>query len=115
MQQEQIKEQYELLSLTRVETVNRKILKDLDQEWLLFSESFTVPSRETITLTYDKKVIFTMPQLRHKIAILQDALIQIQFDIKNIYSYIETYQYYNLNINQPPDLQLLLFDIKDQF
>ena len=55
MQYEQLKEQYKLLNLTRVETgENRELLKRLDRELLHLNASFTVLSRETIMLIYDK-------------------------------------------------------------
>ena len=57
MQQgEQIKEQYKLLNLTRVEAAeNRELLKKLDWELLQLNTSFTTTLfRETIMLTYVK-------------------------------------------------------------
>ena len=55
------KEQYELLNLMRIETAkNRKLLTKLDRDSVQLNASFTVISRETIILTYDKNFILTM-------------------------------------------------------
>ena len=53
-----------------------------------------------------------MLQLRGKIAVLQDGLTQIQFDIQNVYSYIETLSTSTINptLINPPGLQYLFFD-----
>ena len=47
---------------------------------------------------------------------LKDGLTQIQFDIQNISFYIDTLPTIRLNLIliNPPDLQHLLYDIKDQ-
>ena len=47
---------------------------------------------------------------------LQDGLIQIQFDIQNTYVYIETLSSSRINLKliNPPNLQYLLYDIRDQ-
>ena len=59
MKEEQIKEQYELLNLTRVEAAkNWKLPRKLDWELLQLNASFSAPSRETIILIYDKKIIW---------------------------------------------------------
>ena len=51
IQQDQIKEQYELLNLTRVEPAEkRKLLKKLDRELLQVNSSFTTLSRQMIIL-----------------------------------------------------------------
>ena len=43
MKQQQIKEQYELLNLIKVETTeNRKLPRQLDRELLQFNASFTI-------------------------------------------------------------------------
>ena len=110
MQQEQIKQQYELLNLTRIVTAeNRKLLMKLDKELLHLNASFAVLSRETIMLTFDKNFILTMLHLRGKIAVLQDRLTQIQFDIQNIYSDIETLSTSTINptLINPTNLQYL--------
>ena len=71
MQPEQTREQYESMNLTRVETTkDRKLLKKLDRKSLQLNASFTVLSRETIMVTYDKNFILTMLQLRSKNAVL---------------------------------------------
>ena len=55
LQQQQIKEQYELLNLTRVETAgNRKLLRKSDRELLQLNTSFTTLYRETIILISNK-------------------------------------------------------------
>ena len=80
-QQEQIREQYELLNLTRAETnENRKLLKKIG-ELLQLNGSFTVLSRETIMLTYDKNFTLNMLQCRGIIAVLWDRLTKIQLDM----------------------------------
>ena len=57
MQQEQIMEQYELLNVARIETAkSRELLTKVDRELLQVHASFTVLSRETIFLTYDKNL-----------------------------------------------------------
>ena len=63
-------------------------------------------------LAYEKNFILTMLQQGD----LWDWLTEIQFDTQNIYTHLETfiYQYYQSNIDKPPDLQYPLFDIKDQ-
>ena len=38
-----------------------------------------------------------MSRLRGKIAVWQDGLTQLQFDIKNVYSYIETLSTCSIN------------------
>ena len=61
MQQQQVKEQYELLNLTRVETAEYyELNKKLDQELLQLNVSFTTLSRERIMLTYDTNFILTV-------------------------------------------------------
>ena len=56
-----------------------------------------------------------MLQLRGKIAVLKDGLTQIQFDIQNIYLYIETLSTSTINptLISLPALQYI-FDIKHQ-
>ena len=44
-----------------------------------------------IMLIYDKYVILSMLQLRGKIAVLQDGLIQIQFDTQNVIYTLKLY------------------------
>ena len=52
MQKEQIRKQYDLLSLTATETAkNRKLLRNLDRKLLQLNTSFTVLSREIFMLT----------------------------------------------------------------
>ena len=86
-----IREQYELLNLSRIETAKTgKLCRKLDRELLQLNTSFTVISRETVMLTY-KKIILNMLQHRQKIAVLRDGLTQIQLDIKHVSSYIELY------------------------
>ena len=81
MQQEQIRECYEFLNITRVETVeNRKLLKRLYREIFQLNACFTVLSTETIMLTYHKNFILIILQLRGKIAALQDGLTPVQFN-----------------------------------
>ena len=57
-----------------------------------------------------------MLQLRGKITVLWDGLTQIQFDIQNVYSYIEVLLTNTINITliNLPEPQYLLFDIEDQ-
>ena len=54
MQQEQIREQYETLNLTRINHKNRKLLRNLDRGLLQLNVSFKLISRVPIMLTYDK-------------------------------------------------------------
>ena len=56
-----------------------------------------------------------MVQLKGKNSILRDGLMQVQFDMQNAYSYIETVSTSKINptLINPPDLQYLLCDIKD--
>ena len=64
MQQGQIGNQYELMNLTRIEiTENKKLLRKLDGDLLQLNTTFTVISRATIMLTYDKNFIWTILQL----------------------------------------------------
>ena len=71
MQQEQIKEQYELINLTRVETAkNEKLFRKLDYDLLQLNATFTALSRDMIMLIYDKNFIFNMLQLRGQISML---------------------------------------------
>ena len=91
-QQEQIREQYELLNLSRVGTAkNRKLLKKLGRQLLQLNASFTVLSRETIMLNYDKNFMLTMLQLMRKISVLQYELTQVQFYLQNVYSIQKLY------------------------
>ena len=78
-------QQYELINLIGMETAeNRKLFRKLARELLQLKASFTVLSRKTIMLTYEKNSIFTTLQLKGKIAVLQDRFTQIEFDIKNM-------------------------------
>ena len=64
VQPEQIRKQYELLNSTRIETAkNRKLFRKLGREILQLNASFTVVSRWTIMMSYDKHSILTMLQL----------------------------------------------------
>ena len=67
-------------------------------------------------LTYDKKLILTMVQLRGETAVMQNRLTEIQFDIQNVYSKNETLCTSTINLTSinPSHLQYLLYDIKDQ-
>ena len=57
-----------------------------------------------------------MLQLSGKISSLRDMLTQIPFKTQNVYSYIETLSISNINqmLINLPDLQYILYDIKDQ-
>ena len=72
-------------------------------------------SRETILLTYDKNFILTILQLRGKSVVLGDGMTQIEFDIQNLSSCIEILSTSTIypTLTSPPDLQYLLFDIKN--
>ena len=62
------------------------------------------------------KIILTMLQVGSKISVLQDRLMQIQFHIKKVSAYIEMLLTNAINptLINSPDLQYLLYDIKDQ-
>ena len=55
-----------------MEAENKKLFRTLDRDLLQLNVSFTVISRETIMLAYDKNFILNMLQLRGKIAVLKD-------------------------------------------
>ena len=117
IQQKQFREQFGLINLTKVETVeSHKLEQKLDQEIIQLHNSFTTLSREIIMLTYDKYFILTMQQLWREMSVLWDGLTQIQFNFQNVYAYIETLSTSIISptsIN-PSDLRYIWYDIKDQ-
>ena len=71
MQQEEIREQYELWNLTRIETAKyRKLLRKLDKELLQLNASFALISRETNMLIYGKNFTLAKFKLRGKLVVL---------------------------------------------
>ena len=82
-------------------------MRKLDRDLLQLITSFIGICRTTIMLTCDKNFILIMLQLRGKIAVLQDGLTEMPFDIKNACLYIETSSTSTINLTliSPPHLQ----------
>ena len=91
VQQEQIKENFILNNLTRVEmTWNRRILKQLDVKLISLNHSVYSLQAEIGRLQIDRNFILSMLQIRSPLSTLLVGIIQLNKDLEEVYNYMTT-------------------------
>ena len=115
IQQEQIKEIFKLNNLTRVETTwNRRILKQLDVQWVRLNHSVYSLQVEIGRLQIDRNLILSMIPIRSRLSTLLVGIIQLNKDLEEVYNYMMTLSSNALSpsIISPVNLRQLLIEVK---